>query len=73
MDGHFFAAKDRPQAWYEHILANYLDEAFERVDQLLAAAKRDENGCVVSTTAQPRKVRFQGGGRIVLIALSTAC
>ena len=56
-----FRVRDRLEAWYEDIFANHMDEARKRVQQLLDEAEEDENGCVVTATAQPRKLRFHGG------------
>lgn len=57
----FIRLRDPTEAWYEFIFENHMQEARERVDSLLAETERDENGCLVTNTAQPRKVRFHGG------------
>lgn len=56
-----FRFVDTSTAWYEDIFANHEEEAQALVDDLLADTERDENGCLVTATAQPRKVRFRGG------------
>ena len=53
--------KDRSQEWYEGVLANHLEEARTRVDELLAEVEQNEYGCLVTDTVLPRKVRFRGG------------
>ena len=52
---------DAVEEWYETILAKASDEADEVVRSILAATQRNENGCLVTPTKTPRKVRFQGG------------
>lgn len=52
---------DPSQEWYEDILANHAEEARERVRELLADTQRDDNGCLVTNTATPRKLRFRDG------------
>ncbi|MFG6547414.1 hypothetical protein ACGYLM_19510, partial [Sulfitobacter sp. 1A10445] len=56
-----FQVRDRLEAWYEDIFDHHYEQATERVEQLLAEAEADENGCIVTRTVQPRKVRFHGG------------
>ena len=56
-----FLVRDRLQVWYEDILANHLDEAMAIVERQLESAETDENGCVVTATTQPRKLRFLKG------------
>jgi len=53
--------RDRSQVWYERLLADHLTEALDLVADLLDDTETDENGCMVTDTAQPRKVRFLGG------------
>lgn len=53
--------RDRSQAWYERLLANHNDAAMAKVDEVLADTEIDENGCKVTDTAEPRKLRFEGG------------
>mgnify|MGYP000043913019 CR=1 FL=1 len=52
--------RDLSQAWYERLLADHLDDADGKVEELLADVEMDENGCMVSKTEQPRKIRFLG-------------
>lgn len=49
------------EQWYQWILENKLEEARQRALSLLDATRTDENGCMVSDTKAPRKVRFEGG------------
>ena len=53
--------RDRSQVWYEHLLADNLDAAMAKVEEVLADTDVDENGCMVTETAEPRKLRFEGG------------
>ena len=55
-----FRARDPSQAWYEDLLANHLEASVRRVEQVLAETEVDRNGCRVTPTAEPRKVRFLG-------------
>ena len=55
-----FRVRDRLEAGYEDILEHHYDQAVERVAQLLAQAETNENGCIVTSTTQPRKLRFHG-------------
>ncbi|KZY52828.1 hypothetical protein A3734_17935 [Sulfitobacter sp. HI0054] len=59
--GPMVLVRDIHEAWYEDIFEHHLEEALEKVDSLFRKAEVDENGCMVTATAQPRKVRFQGG------------
>ncbi len=56
-----FTVRTRLEEWYANIMADHHEEALERVDQLLTEADVDENGCFVTDTVQPRKLRFRGG------------
>ena len=49
------------EQWYQWILDNKHEEARQRALSLLAETTTDENGCRVTDTRQPRKVRFEGG------------
>ena len=49
------------EAWYERILKENHEEARRRALSLLDQTRTDENGCRVTETRQPRKVRFRGG------------
>jgi hypothetical protein len=51
---------DRLQDWYQEVLENHLDEAAIKVASILLSATRDANGCLVTPTASPAKVRFRG-------------
>ncbi|MDU9004285.1 HNH endonuclease [Sedimentitalea todarodis] len=51
---------DPSTAWYEDILANHAEAAQALVDDVLADTERDGNGCLVTATVEPRKVRFRG-------------
>ncbi|KIC10777.1 hypothetical protein RA19_10320 [Leisingera sp. ANG-M1] len=55
-----FVAMDRSQEWYSDIFAYHYEEAHQRVEELLNETEEDENGCMVTPTSGPRKVRFQG-------------
>ncbi len=54
-----FRERSRLQAWYEDVLANHYNEALGRVEDLLANTEVDGNGCMVTETEQPRKLRFR--------------
>jgi hypothetical protein len=56
-----FVAMDRHQEWYADLIANHYDEAHKRVEEVLAETEADENGCMVTPTKDPRKLRFHGG------------
>ncbi|MDO6800804.1 hypothetical protein, partial [Shimia thalassica] len=51
---------DHSQAWYTDIIANHYEEAQKVVKVLLDSTQTDANGCMVTPTAEPRKVRFHG-------------
>lgn len=53
--------RDRSQAWYERLLADHNDAAMAKVEEVLADTEIDENGCMVTDMAEPRKLRFEGG------------
>jgi len=56
-----FRATDRLEEWYEGLIADRLEEAEARVSGILEDTETDENGCMVTATRGPRKVRFRGG------------
>lgn len=56
-----FVFREGLQAWYADLIANHLEQAEARVAECLAATVPDENGCWVTPTVGPRKVRFRGG------------
>ncbi|MBB5723215.1 hypothetical protein FHS72_002852 [Loktanella ponticola] len=55
-----FTIKDQSLLWYEEILESHLAEAEQKVDELLADTTVDDNGCKVTDTKGPRRVRFNG-------------
>ena len=42
------------------VIDNHLEEARRRAFSLIREAREDENGCLVTDTVKPRKVRFNG-------------
>ncbi|WP_135505212.1 HNH endonuclease [Roseovarius aestuariivivens] len=52
--------EDDSEARLRTILENHLEEARQRAFSLIREAREDENGCLVTDTAKPRKVRFRG-------------
>ena len=57
----YFNAMDRSQEWYADLLANHIDEAKSLLQKVLESADYDANGCLVTPTKSPRKVRLLGG------------
>jgi hypothetical protein len=57
---HFFDFRDQSQQRWDDILETQKDEAQALAHELVAAAVRDENGCLVTNTTTVRKVRFGG-------------
>lgn len=55
-----FVAMDRLQQWYADLIANHYEEALQQVEEILDATEEDENGCRITPTAAPRKLRFRG-------------
>ena len=53
--------RDLSEAWYERLLTDSLDAAEAKVAELIEDTERDNHGCLVTHTEQPRKVRFEGG------------
>ncbi|WP_420005913.1 hypothetical protein [Arenibacterium sp. LLYu02] len=51
---------DRLQLWYTDLLANHLDQSIQKAEEILNGTEEDENGCWVTPTAGPRKVRYLG-------------
>ena len=51
--------EDESEAWLRDVIENHYEEARERALSLLEKTVRDENGCMVTDTAEPRKVRFR--------------
>jgi len=52
--------EDDSEAWFREVFENHLEEARQRVSSLLGEAEEDENGCLVTDTVKPRKLRFHG-------------
>jgi len=47
--------------WMQDILTNHSKEAFDRANELLAAARLcPDTGCLLTSTTGPQKVRFLG-------------
>jgi hypothetical protein len=55
----YFELPDETLQWHSNILAEHLDEAEVVAKSLLASADEDENGCLLTPTKGPRKVRFR--------------
>lgn len=55
-----FAYADESQQWFDHIIANYLEEARSRAFSLVEEGTVTETGCIETPTIGPRKVRFRG-------------
>ncbi len=54
-----FIAMDRHQEWYTDLIENHYNEARRKVEELLIDTEEDENGCWVTPTVEPRKLRFR--------------
>ncbi|SEQ89768.1 hypothetical protein SAMN05428995_1201, partial [Loktanella sp. DSM 29012] len=52
--------EDGSEVWLTDILTNDKEAALSRAAQLLEQTKTDENGCMVTDTQGPRKIRFKG-------------
>ncbi|MDF1671592.1 MAG: HNH endonuclease [Roseovarius sp.] len=50
--------EDDSEAWFRHVIENHFEEARKRAFSLIEEARLDENGCRVTDTEKPRKVRF---------------
>ena len=48
------------QEWYADLIAHHREEAEVKVAECLASTAPDVNGCWVTPTVGPRKVRFRG-------------
>ncbi|SMP37243.1 hypothetical protein, partial [Shimia sagamensis] len=59
-DQKLFVLMDRSQEWYADIIANHLEEAQKVVDGILSEVEENRDGCLVTPTKGPRKVRFLG-------------
>lgn len=55
-----FIYREPHEAWYQHLIDHHLAEADALVAAQLALTLTDENGCWVTPTVGPRKVRFRG-------------
>jgi len=51
---------DRLQQWYADLIDSHYEEARQRVEEILNATEENENGCWITPTAGPRKLRFRG-------------
>jgi len=58
--GVVFVYQDDSEIWLQDVMDNHYEEALSRATRLLSMAKPDANGCLVTVTATPRRVRFQG-------------
>ncbi|WP_371809129.1 hypothetical protein [Ruegeria sp. HKCCD5849] len=56
----YFRERSQLQAWYENLIANHHQEASQKVEELLNETEQDENGCWVTPTVEPRKLRLRG-------------
>ena len=52
--------EDESEVWLRDIMENHYEEARQRALSLLAETSIDRNGCKVTDTVAPRKVRFRG-------------
>ena len=59
MTQHFLFLDESEQRWLD-ILTNHADEAETLAHRLVDDGRRTEEGCIVTDTATPRKVRFRG-------------
>lgn len=48
------------EEWYDWVLKNDIKQAQRLAHSLLEKGVEDENGCIVSDTEHPRKVRYRG-------------
>jgi hypothetical protein len=51
---------DDSEAWLEDLLTHHHEVALARVEALLSEAERTPDGCLVTDTQTPRRVRFRG-------------
>ncbi len=56
----YFEYRTESQIFYEDVLENHFEAALSIAEALIRKAKLDENGCLVTNTSGPRKVRFLG-------------
>ncbi len=59
MTQHFAILDDSERRWLD-ILTNHSDEAQALARRLVGEGRRTEEGCIVTDTTTPRKVRFHG-------------
>jgi hypothetical protein len=59
-DPGFLELTDRLQDWYRDLLANHGAEAAAKAASILDGTTTDANGCMITPTATPAKVRFMG-------------
>ena len=52
--------EDESEVWLTDLLENRKEAALARAAQLLEVATTDQKGCMVTDTAGPRKIRFNG-------------
>jgi hypothetical protein len=52
--------EDDSEAWFRDILQNHEEEARRRALSLLDDCTEDANGCIITPTTAPRKVKFRG-------------
>lgn len=52
--------EDESQEWFRDVLNNHREEAGKLAFALLDRTERDGNGCLVTDTAGPAKVRYRG-------------
>jgi len=52
--------EDDSEARFRDVIENQLEEARRRAFSLIREARKGENGCLVTDTERPRKVRFNG-------------
>lgn len=55
-----FAYADESQQWFEHIIANHLEEARSRAFSLVEDGTVTETGCIETPTIGARRGRFKG-------------
>ncbi len=55
-----FKYQDECEIWLSDTLENHKEVALARVADLLSLTTTDENGCMISDTTLPRKIRFNG-------------
>jgi hypothetical protein len=55
-----FVYEDHGEAWLRMILSDHREEACARVRDLLEQARETADGCLLTATREPRKVRFRG-------------